>query len=69
MPEPCHYLIELLPDGRYKLVRSTGATTPLSLSKGELESYFSSCKIVGATLELIHKELDRAGRAEVDAIE
>jgi hypothetical protein len=42
---------------------------PLSLSMSELESYFSSCKIVGTTLEQIHKELDRAGRAEVDAIE
>jgi hypothetical protein len=67
MPRPHYDCISLLPDGKYKIVRTTGSgdvSAPLISDRVDLEQYLRDGAIVGSTPEEVLRELDKAGYVE-----
>ena len=59
--------ISVLPNGKYKMVRTTSSgvvSAPLILNRTNLEEYLNAGLIVGSKPEEVLQELDRAGYVE-----
>ena len=67
MPRPYYDCISLMPDGKYKIVRTTSSgdvSAPLISDRIDLEQYLRDGAVVGSTPEEVLRELDKAGYVE-----